>query len=134
MKWVIVSLYIVTWYVHATVVHIIPLWYDPVTKNWDVLVSRNAGTAMWTDFDNTAKGDLLSLARSTISSFTHGRYNEKNAPLSSAIDLIQYDQHFFFVPVLHRLDDAAMRKARNRKKSEFTWVQASVLTGYGPGI
>lgn len=119
-----------TWYAGATIVHIIPLWYDQKTKNWDVLVSRNAGTAIWTDFDNTGTGDAISMARSTIRSFTRGRYNEKNAPLSSAIDMIQYDQHFFFVPILQHLDDKAMHKARNRNKSEFTWVPSTVLAGY----
>ena len=103
-------------YVNATVVHVIPLWYDQGSKSWEILVSRNAGTAIWTAFDNTGTGDLISLAHSTIRSFTHGRYNEKNAPLAAAIDFFQYDQYFFFVPVLQQLDDKVMRKARNKKK------------------
>jgi hypothetical protein len=101
---------------------VIPLWQDKVTKKWEILISRNAGTAIWTDFDNEGKQDPRQLAIKTLHDFTRARYNEKNAPLSSAIDLIQYGQHFWFVPVVSRVEDKAMRMARNQEKRDFVWV------------
>lgn len=130
MQLSMVCLCLVAWCLKATGLHIVPLWYVKETKSWEVLVSRNAGTAFWTDFYNTGTADPILLAQSTIKSFTRGRYNESNAPISGAFSVIQSDQHYWFTPVLQRLDDKVMRKARNCKKSDFTWVPAQVLAGY----
>ena len=128
----VIGLIFVVWYANANVVRIIPLWSDPKTKSWEVLVSRNIGTALWSDFSSTGTERPGMLARATMREFTRGRYNETNAPLKTAIDLVQGNEQIFFVPVLQKVDDKAMRKARNMKKSEFTWVPASVLAGYEP--
>jgi hypothetical protein len=118
------------WSISATIIHVILLWHDQTTKKWEILLSRDSGTAIWTDFDHTGQGNAQLFARSTIRDFTRGRYNEKNAPLHSAIDLIQYDQHFFFVPVVERVDDFAMRRARNMYKRDFVWVPLEEFLGY----
>ena len=131
MRLTLAGFCLVMCYACATVVHVIPLWYDTTTKNWEILLGRNTGTAIWTDFDHGGTEDPITLARSTIKNFTHNRYNEKNAPLESGIDIINSNQHFFFIPVTEKLDNLAMRRARNNTKSEFTWVSASVLAGYG---
>jgi hypothetical protein len=114
-------------------VHVILLWQDPITKKCEILLSRNVGTAIWTDFDRTGSQEPISFAKATIRDFTRGRYNEKNAPLEKSIDLIQYGQHFFFVPVTERLQGGRiMRKARNIYKYDFTWVPIEDFLGYAP--
>jgi hypothetical protein len=128
-----VSAACISWTLNATIVHVILLWQDPVTKKCEILLSRNVGTAIWTDFDNTGDQEPLSFAKATIRDFTRGRYNENNAPLEKAIDLIQYGQHFFFVPVTERLQGGRMmRKARNTYKHDFTWVPIEDFLGYAP--
>jgi hypothetical protein len=121
-----------SWALSATIVHVILLWQDPTTKKWDILLSQNVGTAIWTDFDNTGDQEAIPFAEATIRDFTRGRYNERNAPLETAIDLIQYGQHFFFVPVTERLEGRIMRKARNKYKHDFTWVSVENFLGAAP--
>ena len=118
--------------VRATIVHIIPLWQDKKTKKWEIMLSRNTGTALWTDFDHASKGEPYVVARATIKDFTRGRYNEKNMPLKSGVDLIEYGQHFWFVPVSERVDNWSMRKARNSFKMDFTWVSMDEFLGFTP--
>lgn len=122
----------VVWQVVATVVHITPLWYDQKTKNWEILVGRNTGTALWTDFDQAGSEDYRVLAKSDIRILTHGRYNEKNAPIAGSVDIVENDQHFLFLPVSERLDYKVLhKKAKNIKKREFAWVPVTVMLGFG---
>lgn len=117
---------------NATIIHVIPLWVDHATKKWEILLSRNPGMAVWTDFDSISQQDPLALARDTISKYSRGRYCEKNAPLNSAIDSIQYGQHFFFLPVKWQVDNSEMRKARNKYKRDFVWIPMEEFVGYDP--
>ena len=132
IKLLLAGMVCITLSLSATIVHVVLLLQDPATKKWEILLSRNVGTALWTDFDNTGSQEPVAFAKATIRDFTNGRYNELNAPMEKAIDLIQYGQHFFFVPVTERLYGRTMRKARNKHKHDFTWVPMDEFLGYRP--
>ena len=132
-RFCLISLACMSWALSAVVVHVILLWQDPATQKWQMLLSRNVGVAIWTDFDRTGDQDPLDFAKATIRDFTRGRYNEHNVPLENSIDIILYGQHFFFAPVNERLQGGRlMRKARNRYKHDFTWVPMEDYTSYKP--
>jgi hypothetical protein len=118
----------------ASIVHVLPVWYESCEKQWYMLLGRNIGTSLWTAFDNEGPQEPIPLGIETLQKYTKGRYNLRNAPVDTALAAVVYGQHFFAVPVTERLSPKILRKARNSKKTDFTWVSVKELIGEGDVI
>ena len=118
----------------ASIVHVLPIWYEDCEKQWYMLLGRNIGTALWTAFDNEGPQEPVPLGIKTLHNYTKGRYNLHNAPVDTALAALVYGQYFFVVPVTERLSPKILRKARNSKKTDFVWVPIQELLGDGDVI
>jgi hypothetical protein len=118
----------------ASMVHVLPIWYEVRENRWYMLLGRNIGSALWTAFDNEGPQEPIPLGIATLQESTKGRYNLRNAPVDTALATMVHRHHFFIVPVTERLSSKQMRKARNSKKTDFTWVPVKELIGFGDVI
>lgn len=110
---------------------IILFWHNPDNNKYQVLLGRNAGTAIWSAFETVDPKKGKDAIPKILSAQTHNFYDH-NLLLNQMQVFIYNRQPYYFIPASNNLCISCCRKARNAIKSEFTWVDADVLASFDP--
>lgn len=117
-------------HMRGAIAHFSLVYYNPELSGWEVFLGRNIGTAIWSDFHTTYTHNAAVLIKEALEEQTGGLYNQKNIVITGIKPVTLYDDHHFFVvPVKQRFEGRDLRRARNRYKTEFTWIPAKDLIG-----